>query len=308
MSQITEIVKSALICPFTGHELIELNKSELSLINSKISEGLYFHHHGAPVNTKLKKAFICSKRSYIYPVFEDIVYLKKLTAIVPKNRTLAANKRVSKESAEAFYKEFGLGRKYKIEPNKNLQTQSNPLSLEQISDLGKLLPKSGNSFVSIVTHDLDSIHNLAFGRTFDHFLHIDFSIERLKSVVNDLKENTLYVLADMCNLPLKNDSVGALFSFDYINNYDKEVQKIAYGELKRAMANNGASVVLYERDKPLHAKGQLLTDQMTAKAMRFVAPWKKAKSSNIYFYPVGQNQTNDHHNFITKPSLRSQLS
>ena len=182
------------------------------------------------------------------------------------------------------------------------------MSVININDLGKLLPKSGSSFVSIVTHDLDSIHNLAFGRNFDHFLHIDFSIERLLSVVNDLKKDTLYVLADMCNLPLKNDSVGALFSFDYINSYEKEVQKRAYEELKRCMTNYGSSVVLYNREKPLHAKGQLLTDQMTAKAMKFVAPWKKSKKSNIYFYPVGHNQTSDHHNFIAKSSLKSQLS
>ena len=121
MSKIAEKVKSAHICPFIWLELIELNKFELSLINSKISDGLYFYHHGAPVNTKLKKAFICNKRFYIYPVFEDMVYLKKLTAIVPKNRTLEANKRVSKDSAEAFYKEFGLGKKYTIEANKNIE-------------------------------------------------------------------------------------------------------------------------------------------------------------------------------------------
>ena len=308
MSQIAEIVKTALNCPFTGQDLVELTKKEITLINSKISEGLYFFQHGAPVNLKLKRAFICSKRTYIFPVIDDIIYLKKLTTIVPKNRTLEPNKRVLKESTEAFYKEFGLGKKYKIEPNKELNTQSNPLSLQQISDLGKLLPKAGQSFVSIVTHDIDSIHNLAFERKFDQFLHIDFSVDRLKSVVNDLKDDTLYILTDMCNLPLKDHSVGALFSFDYINNYEKEEQKKAYAELKRCLSDKGSSVVLYSREKPLHTKGIHVTDQMTTKALKFVAPWKKAKVSNIYFYPVGDDQTNDHQDFVARPSLKSIFS
>jgi len=308
MNQIADIVKSALICPFTGQDLVELTKKEITLINTKITEGLYFFHHGAPVNLKLKSAFICSKRTYIFPVVDDIIYLKKLTAIVPKNRTMEANKRVSKESTEAFYKEFGLGTKFKIEPNQALNLGSNPLSLQQVSDLGKLLPKSGNSFVSIVTHDIDSIHNLAYGRDFDQFLHIDFSVKRLKSVVNDLKKGTLYILADMRNLPLKDNSVGALFSFDYINKYEKNVQKTAYAELKRSLSDNGSSVVLYDIEKPLHTKGQHVTDQMTTKAMRFVVPWKKAKTSNIYFYPVGNDQSNGHEEFVTKTSLKSMFS
>jgi hypothetical protein len=46
---------------------------------------------------------------------------------------------------------------------------------------------------------------------------------------------------------------------------------------------------------------------MTSKALKFVAPWKKAKKSNAYFYPVGQDQKSDHEIFFAKGSLRSQL-
>ena len=170
------------------------------------------------------------------------------------------------------------------------------------------MPKSGKSFVSIITHDVDSIHNLAYRRDFDQFLHIDVSLKRLKSVVQELKAGTLYVLADANKLPLKDHTVGALFSFGYINSYEKDDQKWACDELKRCLSEDGASVVLYQSEKPLHTKGKVFNDKMTSKAMKFVAPWKKISNSNIYFYPVGQNQTDDHQNFFAQSGLTSQLS
>lgn len=307
MNEIAEFVKSALICPFTGHDLVELTEKEITLINNTISQGIYCFHHGAPLNVKLEKAFVCSTNSYVYPIFDDIIFLKKATAIVPKNRTLDPNKRVSKESAEAFYEKYGFGDNYEVKAFSSSELR-NPLTLEQVSDLGKLLPKSGKSFVSIITHDVDSIHNLAYGRNFDQFVHLDVSLKRLKSVVNELKEGTLYVLADANKLPLKDHSVGALFSFGYINSYDKSDQKWAYDELKRCMSDNGASVVLYEAEKPMHAKGKLVTDLISKKALRFVAPWKNEKSLDIYFYPVGSNQSEDHQIFFSKTSLSNQFS
>jgi hypothetical protein len=71
---------------------------------------------------------------------------------------------------------------------------------------------------------------------------------RFKSVVNDLKEGILYVLADSDILPLKDHFVGALLSFGYINSYEKKTQKWACDELKRRLTDNGALVVLYERE------------------------------------------------------------
>ncbi len=308
MSLKAENIEPSLVCPFTGKGLIELSKAELLQVNRQISDGILFFHHGAPVNVKLKKAFTTSSRTYIFPVFEEILFLKKVTAIVPKNRTKEPNKRTSQDSINEFYKEYGLGRKFKKDPADELNIQSNPISLEQLKDLSKLLPKSGKSFVSVVTHDIDSIHNLVFGRNFDQYIHMDFSFDRLRSVVGKLKKDTIYVLGDICDLPLKSDSVDAMFSFDYINKYEKEEQKETYEELKRSMLADGVSVLMYDKNLPLHAKSRYVSDQRAHKAMKVVTPWKKTKSSNFYFYPVGQDNNQEHLNFVMKTSLRSQFS
>ncbi len=308
MNQETAIAQLSLICPFTGKDLIELSEKEINRINLQISEGTYFFYHGAPVNVELKQAFISSNHTYIYPVFDDILFLKKLTAIVPKNRTQEPNKRVPDHLANEFYKEFGFGEAFKKEKAKSIDLQSGPLDAEQIRDLGKLFPRSGQSFVSVVTHDIDSIHNLVFGTHFDHYMHLDFSFDRLRSVVGQLKAGTHYILADLCDLPLKTDSVDGLFSFDYINQYDKATQKEAYSEMRRSMLSDGVSILLYEQNKPLHAKSQHKAERTALKAMKFVKPWKRAKIPSIYFYPVGGDQNTDHQNFVVKTSLGSQFS
>ncbi|WP_082794032.1 class I SAM-dependent methyltransferase [Roseivirga seohaensis] len=278
-------MEGLMVCPFTKKSLRLMTEKELISLNTQIKHGDLFFYPGAPVNIEVKAALVTSHLTHIYPIIDNISYLQRRTAIVSKNRTANHLKRVPQEEIDQFYRDYGFGEGNAIEkPTKELK--SNPISQEKVTQLARLLPKGGEYFMSVVTHDVDSIHNLTYGRSFKYYFHMDFSLSRLMAIKDELPGETILVLGDVDHLPFDNNSVDALFSFDYINNYDKEVQEMAYEELKRCLKPDGVSIMLYDNSKPMHASSQLKSDQRSKRALGVIAPWKKIKLPNIFFYPI----------------------
>lgn len=286
-----------------------MSPEELSIVNQKIANGELYFHPGIQVEISLEQGLITENQTYFYPIVDDIVLLRKDTAVTAKNRTKNPLLRVTQQTVEAFYTEF---KPLKKGDNSHVglkQMRSKPLSNEQLSELKGLLPRSGDCFLSAVTHDVDALHNLVFNTHFNQYLHIDFSLDRLRVIKAEMKDNTLLILCDNANLPFAEESIDALFSFDYINEYDKADQTQAYQELKRVLKGNGHSVVLYDKDKPLHAQAQFKSDQLSKKALGIVAPWKKKKVPSIYFHPVKTHSNDDTSgDLYTKTSLGRQFS
>ncbi len=280
-------MEGLMVCPFTKKSLRLMTEKELISFNAQIKHGDLFFYPGAPVNIELKAALVTANQTYVYPIIDNIRYLQRKTAIVSKNRTDNHLRRVPQDEIDLFYKTYGLGVDNSIEKSSK-KLNSNPISQEKVTQLGRLLPKGGECFMSVVTHDVDSIHNLTYGRSFKHYFHMDFSLPRLLAVKDELPNETILVLGDVDHLPFSDSAVEALFSFDYINNYDKEVQSLAYEELKRCLKPDGVSIMLYDNSKPMHASGQLKADQRSKKALGVIAPWKKIKLPNIFFYPINK--------------------
>ena len=286
-----------------------MSKDELSVVNQKITTGELYFYPGIQAEIKLKQALITENQTYFYPIVDDIVLLRKETAVTAKNRTKNPLLRVTEEKSEAFYSEFKLLKKGKRTSVSNIDQHSKPLSNDQLNELKGLLPRSGDCFMSAVTHDVDALHNLVFNTNFNSYLHIDFSLDRLQAIKNEVKKDTLLVLCDIASLPFNDESVEALFSFDYINEYDKEDQAKAYQELKRVLKAEGSSVVLYDKDKPLHAQAHHKSDQLSKKALGIIAPWKKKKVPSIHFHPVQASTNSDNSgDLFTKTSLGRQFS
>lgn len=286
-----------------------MSKDELSVVNQKIVNGELYFYPGIQIELKLKQAYITENQTYIYPVVDDILLLKKDTAVTAKNRTKNPLLRVTERTIEEFYAEYSLLKKgRKATPALKL-LKSQPLSHEKLAELKTLLPKSGDFFMSAVTHDVDALHNLVFNTKFNQYLHIDFSLDRLEAIKPDVKKGTTLILCENANLPFAENMVDALFSFDYINEYEKADQNLAYQELKRVLKEEGCSVVLYDKGKPLHAQTQLKTDQISKKALGLLAPWKKKKVPSIYFHPVEVSSNSDNsEQLLTKTSFGRQFS
>ncbi|WP_420386926.1 methyltransferase domain-containing protein [Roseivirga sp.] len=298
------------MCPLSGKALRPITSGELAIVNQKIANGELYFHPGIQVNRELEDAYVTVNQTYFYPVINDMLLLKKDTAVAAKNRTKNPLLRISEQAIQSFYEEYPLLSPERKSTDVHKSVHSKPLTNDQLKELKGLLPKSGDCFMSAVTHDVDALHNLVFNTNFNHYIHLDFSLQRLEAIKSDVKEGTVLVLCENSDLPFIENSVDALFSFDYINGYEKEGQHQAYQELKRVLKESGGSVVLYDKEKPLHAQTQLKNDLLSKKAIGLLAPWKKKKVPSIYFHPVVVSESNDDNSneYLTKTSLGRQFS
>lgn len=297
-----------LICPFSGKPLRRLEEKELTILNERIEQGQFLHYSGITVDRKLVSAYTNPTTTYIFPVFDGIVFLKKDTAITSKGRTLNPHIRIREDKIKLFYDIYPLLSSSSREEQLVEDTNSELLSPEEVKELKQLLPKSGHCFLSAVSHDVDAIYNLRFNTRFEQYIHIDFSLQRLRTIQSELGSDTLFVLCDVLDLPFGEGSINALFSFDLINMYDKKVQNKAYEEIKRVMTPDGFSVLTYEEGKPLHARVSQKIDKISSKAKGLLAPWSKQKKSQVYFHPVKSTFQKDFSTSLSTSHLNRQFS
>ncbi|GEM_PF-898147 len=298
-----------LICPFSHKGLRLMGKEELATVNAKITAGELFFYPGVPVEIKLKKAYVTEHSTYIYPIFDNIICLKKETAIVPKNRTQNPLLRVSEGIVEAFYTHYRLRRKDKLKPLPEA-LPSTKISNDELNHLKRLLPNAGGVFISGCSNSIDTTHNIIFGLNYQQVVHFDHQIDRLKQLTKELNKDSLFVLGEKTKFPFNQNSIAAILSMDDISVYEKEDQKQVYEDLKRVLTHEGSSVMLYDKTKKLHAEGSMKSDKVITKAKGFFKPWNKQKVAEIHFQGVdvsnGQDSQTDE-SFMSKTSLGRQM-
>lgn len=298
-----------LICPFTGRNLRFLSERELSGINSKIEKGELYFYPGAQATVRLEQALVTEQQTYIYPVFDDILYLKRETSIVSRNRTKNYLKRVNDSVIREFEAEYYFNTSENGSVKNELSTDQLVLSEEEVLGLRSHVSKTGKLFVSIGSNDIDAIHNSVFNSRFSQYVHLDFSIRKLMSTRSEMPENTLLILCDKTHLPISNGSIDSMISFDSINRYEKKEQEEVYEEIKRVMSPSGASIVAYDQNEPLHAMTKLKSDQISKKAIRLIKPWKKIQLPSINFYGLRKIKRNmNESQIVGKTSLDRQFS
>ncbi len=299
---------SYLICPFTGRNLRFLSEKELETVNERIGRGELYFHPGIQVSKSLSQALVTEHQTYIYPIFDDIFYLKRETAIVAKNRTENYLKRISQIVIDEFE------RKYSFDQNqqgniKETAPKHKGITSQLASSLRDKLPKKGKYFLSMCSGDIDAIHNLVFGTDFDQYLHVDFELSKLRAIAPSLRDKTVLILADNGHLPFKASTVDALVSFDPINKYTKEDQKVIYQNFKSVLSTDAASVLLYDSSKPLHAKVLLGADKLSNVARGVVMPWRKAKKASFHFEGVQLSGIEDQPDaIVSNTSFNQQFS
>ncbi|MBO3697123.1 hypothetical protein [Roseivirga sp. E12] len=299
---------SYLNCPFTGRKLRFLSEQELENVNERIGRGELFFHPGIQVKVKLSQALVTEHQTYIYPIFDNIFYLKRETAIVAKNRTENYLKRISQTLIDDFEKRYDFNSLTKSTEEAKPRSLD-VLSLEQITSLRGKYNKSGKYFVTVSSTDIDAIHNLVFETKYQQYIHVEFELNKLRAISAELKDKTVLVLADNGKLPFADELIDTMVSFDPINKYAKADQKLVYDDFKRVLAEGAVSVVLFENDKPMHTKFLLGVDKLSKTARSMVMPWKKAKLPTFHFEGVKPApiaaQSNE---IVSKTSLNRQFS
>ena len=217
--------------------------------------------------------------------------------------------RVSEQIVQSYYSSYALRRKDKSRPLVPYLPSRKP-SNEELAYLKKMLPRTGRVLISSCAESIDLVHNLNFGLNYSQLVHFDHSFNRLKALKKETQKGELMVLGDYSNLPFQDIKIDAFFSFNDMTHYEKDEQKLVYKELKRVLNEEGVSIMLYDKDKKLHAEFSVKTDRMMTKAKNILKLWKKEKISFVYFHgvEVSNNQKNLNDAYMPETSLGRQLS
>lgn len=239
-----------------------------------------------PVEKPLELAFASSNYLYIYPVFNDVLYLKKDTAIVSKNRVQNPFHKIHQAEIDQFNSTYGLSDERTVDST--LVDALDKTLRDQITDK---LSKSGDVFITANAHTVDDIHNITYGFSYDTFLYFDHQLERLQKIKTELPNETVKVFIDKATVPVESNCVQAFVDFEKADFLEKDEQVTLYNELKRVLAIDGASVKLYRDQKNLTLKKLLKADLRAVKAKNMLTPWKKQKLPFMYFLETDQPST-----------------
>lgn len=301
-------MEELLVCPFTAKPLRLLSDDELKVLYPKVERGELYFRKGVPLEFQPVKAYTSYNQVYVFLEIEGMVFLKKDLAIVPKNRTNHPNKRIDPKIVEAFYQEYGLNRNGHFIDKTSQRISSVQIDEQTWRELSKSMPKHGACMTTLGTDDVDALHNLVFGTTFQRYIHMDHQLMRLRMVNGALSHDTRYVLIDPEMIPLQEKVTDSLFSFNFLDGLQTEEQKELYQSVKSVMTEQATAVMLTNERKSSVLEACYRSDAMSTKARNYLKPWKKQSLPTMLFHRVEQKDKSVSSALTGKTSLGSQLS
>ena len=239
-------------CPITGENLTPLNNDEIIALNKKIISGEIFNLDGSIAGQHLTAALVNTSRTYMFPIFNDIVILLKDLAITadPKKinqEAISADKKLVKD----FYDEKGWFTNEEGDYEDAVIFEDlRPFAQDYITKchnrVNSYLNKSGKYMLDAASGALQFDDYLQYSANYQYRVCVDFSFQALKEAQKKLGSKGLYILADITNLPFKDGVMDGFISLNTIYHIPKDEQVQAIKELYRSLAPSGKGVVVYE--------------------------------------------------------------
>jgi ubiquinone/menaquinone biosynthesis C-methylase UbiE/uncharacterized protein YbaR (Trm112 family) len=240
-------------CPITKNSLTELSAAEIKEANSRIANGDLLHFDGTPVRRQIRSALISSDGQYVYPVEDGVFVLLQNLAIAFDKRMpdgVAAGLRDEKQNVQSFYDEVGW---QKREGDDFIDAQRyedlRPVSKEYVERcrmrVNNYLKPRGRFILDVASGPIQFPEYLSYSSNFDTRICVDLSFAALKEAQRKLGDKGVYLLADITNLPIKDDAVDAAISLHTIYHVPKDEQSKAFHEIHRVLAPGSSAVVVY---------------------------------------------------------------
>lgn len=241
-----------LVCPISGNLLSHIDSSHLETINYDIQSKRVVKINGENISLEITSSLIDSSNNYIYPIIDSIIVLKKDEALIYRNTV--AEKYINavdykKLGTQDFYNTIGWEKENDNFKDALLFEDLRPVSSEYIKKchyrLKRYIPHAGKYIVDVASGPIQYDEYLSYSENYDFRICIDISMAALIHAKRRLKEKGIYVLADITNLPFKNNSVDAAVSLHTIYHIPREEQVKAFNELHRIIKPGKSAVVVY---------------------------------------------------------------
>ncbi len=229
-------LEQILLCPLTGESLRyceELIDPKLLALAAKSSIAA--------------KGFINESESCFYPIQDQIICLLPQYAIT----SLDVKEHADIESVRAFYDQFGWVK------NKEDKYNDNKLFVDQrhVADeyrslttkrVNNFLNSSGKYLLDIASGPVYQGEYQEFSRNFEYRICVDLSIRALQEASRNLPEHHgIFILGDISNIPLKDNSCDNVVSMHTLYHVPKEKQAKAMHEMVRVCQPGSKVVIAY---------------------------------------------------------------
>ena len=246
--------KQMLRCPITKNPLRELSASEIKEANSRIANGDLLHFDGTLVRREMTEGLVSSDGQYVYPVEEGIFVLLQNLAIAFNKERLGgateASLRGEKQNVQSFYNEIGWQKKAGDDfVDAQRYEDLRPVSKEYVEGcrlrVNNYLKPRGRFILDVASGPIQFPEYLSYSSNFDTRICVDLSFAALREAQRKLGDKGVYLLADITNLPIKDDVVDAAISLHTIYHVPKDEQGKAFQEIHRVLSPGSSAVVVY---------------------------------------------------------------
>ncbi len=243
---------SILKCPLTGSDLRILTAQEIDKINQESVNNHLWTTDGKPVSTPLEVGLISANNAYIYPIINGIVILLKDLAIIDDlKNTIGEDIDADKQLVRDFYNQKGWftneeGNYEDAVIYEDLREVSKEYLKKCHDRVSRYLNSSGTYMLDAASGALQFTDYLQYSENYKYRVCVDFSFQALSEAKRKLGNKGIYVLADMTNMPFKDNVMDGFVSLNTIYHIPKDQQATAIKELYRLLAFNGKGVVVYD--------------------------------------------------------------
>ena len=241
-------------CPVTKQTLKLLRPQEIVQLNNRIAKGELMHRDGTPVKATLDSGLISMDGRFIYPIMDGIIILLDNLAIpaAEENETAPVSLRSEKKILQDFYDSIGWqkeGQKTDGFVDALRWEDLRPVVRDYIHNchlrVNRYIRSHGRYLLDAGSGPIQYPEYLSYSDGYDFRICIDISFLALREARKKLGEKGIYILGDITNIPLQDNTVEGAVSLHVLYHLPKDEQLSALYELQRVLVPGSSAAVVY---------------------------------------------------------------
>jgi ubiquinone/menaquinone biosynthesis C-methylase UbiE/uncharacterized protein YbaR (Trm112 family) len=252
-------------CPLTQQSLRVMNEEEIESLNERIAEKKLVSLAGVAIEKLIDAAFISLDGNFAYPIVEGIAIFLPNQGFIVRDEALdriTLNKNQLKENVQNFYDELGWQQEEENYVDALLFEDLRAVSQDYIHQchlrINRHLKDVGKYILDAASGPIQYPEYLTYSQNFEHRICVDISFRALQEAKRKLGDKGIYILADITNLPIKENSLDNAVSLHTIYHVPENEQSKAIAELSRVIKSDAAAIIIYDWGK--HSLAMNFTD------------------------------------------------
>ena len=241
-------------CPITKAPLVLMEAAEIDALNKLIAQGSVSYRDGSPIDRKMDKGLRAIDHPFRYFIEDGIFILLETMAVIPAQAAASPpmdGLHKEKQRVKSFYDRVG----WQVDKESNFE---DAVLFEDLRSVSKdyihkchlrlnryLRQHKGRYLLDAASGPIQYPEYLSYSEGFKFRVCVDISYSALKQAKQKLGDSGIYILADLTNLPILEDSVDGAISLHTVYHVPEEEQAQAFCELHRVIKPGTNAAIVY---------------------------------------------------------------